>query len=151
MDTDLQYVVFQLAATSYALDIACVQEIIRLPTLTEVPQALPYVVGITNLRGSIVPVMDLRQRCGLDAAAPTQATRVVVVQQGSHSLGLIVDAVDQVTTIPASTIEPLATMVQDAREHRLLLGVARLEDRLVLLLNLAKIVAQDDLEAIVAA
>lgn len=151
MDTDLQYVVFQLAATSYALDIACVQEIIRLPTLTEVPQALPYVVGITNLRGSIVPVMDLRQRCGLEAAAPTPATRVVVVQQGSHSLGLIVDAVDQVTTIPTSTIEPLATMVQDAREHQLLLGVARLEDRLVLLLDLAKIVAQDDLEAIAAA
>jgi purine-binding chemotaxis protein CheW len=66
-------------------------------------------------------------------------------------LGFIVDAVDQVTTIPTSTIEPLATMVQDAREHRLLLGVARLEDRLVLLLDLAKIVTQDDIEAIAAA
>jgi purine-binding chemotaxis protein CheW len=149
MDTDQQYVIFQLANTSYALDIATVQEIIRLPALTQVPQALPYVVGITNLRGSIVPVLDLRQRCGLVAGSPTPATRVVVVQQGSHNLGLIVDAVDEVTTIPITAIEPVASVVQDARAQRLLLGVARLEERLVLLLDLSK-VAQDQEEALAA-
>ena len=150
MDTDRQFVIFQLASGSYALDIASVQEIIRLPTLTQVPQALPYVVGITNLRGTIVPVLDLRQRCGLPAAEPTAATRVVVVQLGSHSLGLIVDSVDEVTIIPAGAVEPVAAIVQESRERQLLLGVARLEDRLVLLLDLDKIVAQDEQEALAA-
>ena len=120
-----------------------------MPALTQVPQALPYVVGITNLRGSIVPVLDLRQRCGLVAGPPTPATRVVVVQQGDHNLGLIVDAVDEVTTIPTGVIEPVATVVHDARAQRLLLGVARLEERLVLLLDLSK-VAQDQEEALAA-
>ena len=148
MNTDQQFVLFQLAKTTYALDIACVEEIVRMPALTPIPQALPCVVGITNLRGSIVPVLDLRQRCGLAASAATVATRVVVVQQASHKLGLIVDAVDEVTTIPAASVEPVATVIQDAREQRLLLGVARLDDRLVLLLDLTKIVAQDDEQAL---
>lgn len=150
MDADHQYVIFQLASGSYALDIASVQEIIRLPTLTQVPQALPYVVGITNLRSTIVPVLDLRQRCALPAAEPTAATRVVVVQLGSLSLGLIVDSVDAVTLIPAGAVEPVATMMQESRERQLLLGVARLADRLVLLLDLEKVVAQDEQEALAA-
>ena len=144
MDADQQFVLFQLASVSYAVAIASVQEIIRLPALTQVPQALPHVVGITNLRGSIVPVLDLRQRCGLAATEPTAATRVVVVQQGSHRMGLIVDSVDEVTTIPADSIEPVAALVHDGRAGQLLLGVARLQDRLVLLLDLAKVVAQGD-------
>jgi purine-binding chemotaxis protein CheW len=148
MDADQQFVIFELATGYYALDITSVQEIIRLPTLTQVPQALPYIVGITNLRSAIVPVLDLRRRCGLPATEPTAATRVVVVQQGSHNLGLIVDSVDAVTNIPADAVEPVTAIVQNAREHQLLLGVARLEDRLVLLLDLAKVVAQDDQDAL---
>jgi purine-binding chemotaxis protein CheW len=144
MDTDQQFVLFQLASASYAVAIASVQEIIRLPALTQVPHALPHVVGITNLRGTIVPVLDLRQRCGFPAAEPTAATRVVVVQQGCHSLGLIVDSVDEVTTIAADSVQPVAAIVQDSGEQRLLLGVARLQDHLVLLLDLAKVVAQED-------
>ena len=148
MDNDQQYVIFTLSTSSYALDIACVQEIIRLPALTQIPQALPYVVGIINLRGSIVPVLDLRQRCGLPAGEATAATRVVVVQQASHNLGLIVDGVDEVTTIPVAAIEPVADIVRGASAQRMLLGVARLDDRLVLLLDLSKIVAREDLEAL---
>ena len=148
MDTDQQFVIFQLASGSYAVAIASVQEIMRLPALTQVPQALPHIVGITNLRGSIVPVLDLRRRCGLLATEPTSATRVVVVQQGSHRLGLIVDSVDEVTTIPADSVEPVAAIVHDGRAGQILLGVARLQDRLVLLLDLAKVVAQDDLDAL---
>jgi purine-binding chemotaxis protein CheW len=148
IDTERQFVVFQLASGSYALDIASVQEIIRLPILTQVSQALPYVVGITNLRSTIVPVLDLRRRCALPAAETTPATRVVVVQQGSHGLGLIVDSVDEVTAIPAGAVEPVAAIVQESRDRQLLLGVARLEDRLVLLLDLGKVVAPDDQEAL---
>jgi purine-binding chemotaxis protein CheW len=107
-------------------------------------------VGITNLRSSIVPVLDLRRRCGLPAAEPTAATRVVVVQQGSQSLGLIVDSVDEVTIITAGAVEPVAGIVQDTHERQLLLGVARLEERLVLLLDLAKVMAHDDLETVAA-
>jgi purine-binding chemotaxis protein CheW len=150
MDADRQFVIFRLAAGSYAVDIASVQEIIRLPTLTQVPHALPFVVGITNLRSTIVPVLDLRRRCALPAAEPTAATRVVVVQLASHSLGLIVDSVDEVTIIPAAAVESVAAIVQESRERQLLLGVVRLEDRLVLLLDLDKMVAQDEQEALAA-
>jgi purine-binding chemotaxis protein CheW len=73
---------------------------------------------------------------------------VVVVQQGSQSLGLIVDSVDEVTIIPDGAVEPVSAIVQTTHERQLLLGVARLEERLVLLIDLAKVVAHDDLEAL---
>jgi purine-binding chemotaxis protein CheW len=120
-----------------------VQEIIRLPALTPVPKALPYVEGIINLRGSIVPVLDLRRRCGLPAEDATAATRVVVVQTEQHRLGLIVDRVVEVSTIPACAVEPVTGFVRHERARHLLLGVARMVDRLVLVLDLAQVIPQN--------
>src|SRR5664279_4804755 len=96
VDGDLQVVIFRLAAGSYAVDIAAVREIIRPQSITVVPQAPPFVVGVINLRSSIVPVLDLRSRCGLPPAEPTKDSRVVVVQVNDQSVGLQVDAVSEV-------------------------------------------------------
>lgn len=148
MDAGRQYLIIQLVGTSYALDIGSVQEIIRLPALTPMPQAIPGVVGLTNLRSSIVPVLDLRQCCGLPTSPPTAATRVVVVQQTEQRLGLVVDGVDEVTTLPAASIEPVAAIVHDGRAERLVSGVARVENRLVLLLDLRAVLTREQDDAL---
>ena len=134
MDTDQQFVIFQLAAGSYAMDIASVQEIIRLPTLTMVP----HIVGITNLRGSIVPVLDMPRRCELSAAEPTAATWVVV-QHDAHNPGLMVDSVGEVAIIPASAAKPVAAPLQKSYERQILPGVAQLEERLIVVPGVAQL------------
>jgi len=136
---DRQVVIFRLAEGSYAIDIAAVREIIRPQALTTVPQAPPCVVGVINLRSSIVPVLDLRRRCGLPPIDATRDSRVVVVQVGDQSVGLQVDAVSEVTTLPPDIIEPAAGLIRgDGAQEGLLRGVARLDERLVMLLDLAR-------------
>lgn len=137
---DQQVVIFGLAESSYAIDIAAVREIIRPQPITVVPQAPAHIVGVINLRSDVVPVLDLRARCGLPAGGEDRATRIVVVQVGEQSVGLIVDAVSEVTTIPGGMIEPVAGMVRGKAEQRLLRGVARLDERLVMLLDLERVV-----------
>jgi purine-binding chemotaxis protein CheW len=137
-DTDQQVVIFRLGTGSYAVDIAAVNEIIRPQPITAVPQAPPFVVGVINLRSSIVPVLDLRSRCGLPAAEQTKDSRVVVVQVNDQSVGLQVDAVSEVTLLSPELIEPSAGLIRGASQEQLLIGVARLDDRLVMLLDLAQ-------------
>lgn len=135
---DQQVVIFRLDQSSYAVDIAAVREIIRPQPLTVVPHAPPCVLGVINLRSSIVPVLDLRQRCGLPSAEQTRDSRVVVVQVHDRSMGLLVDAVSEVIVLPGDTVEPAAGLVRGAENAGLLQGVARLEDRLILLLDLRR-------------
>jgi len=144
LTNEQQVVIFRLAASSYAIDIAAVREIIRFQPITAVPQAPEHIVGVINLRSSVVPVLDLHQRCGLPAAAQTRDTRIVVAQVDAQSVGLIVDAVSEVTTLPAGVVEPVEGVVRGEATRRLLRGVARREERLVLLLDLTRITALDD-------
>lgn len=136
-DLDQQVVIFRLAESSYAVEIAAVREIIRPQPITFVPQAPPFVVGVINLRSSIVPVLDLRRRCALPAGEETRDSRVVVVQVGDQSVGLQVDGVSEVISLPREVIEPASGLIRGAQEQ-LLRGVARLDDRLVMLLDLSK-------------
>lgn len=136
-DLDHQVVIFRLAESSYAIKIAAVREIIRPQPITVVPQAPPYVVGVINLRSSVVPVLDLRRRCGLPAGETTRESRVVVVQVDEQSVGLQVDAVSEVTMLSPEAIEPAAAVIRGQGAEQLLRGVARLEERLVMLLDLA--------------
>jgi purine-binding chemotaxis protein CheW len=137
---DQQVVVFRLEHTSYAVDIAAVSEIVRPQVLTEVPHPPPCVLGVINLRGSIIPVIDLRQRCGLPSVEQTRDTRIVVVQSEGRSVGLQVDAVSEVIVLPAEAIVSAVGLVRGAESANLLQGVARLEERLILLLDLTEVV-----------
>ncbi|MBA4180442.1 MAG: chemotaxis protein CheW [Anaerolinea sp.] len=128
-------VVFRLAQEYYALDIQSVQEIVRLQTITAIPGSDPWVEGITNLRGRVVPVIDLRRRCGVTANDPTPETRIVVVGSKSGMVGLIVDAVSEVMRIPADQVELPSSMVA-APENTFLRGIAKLDERLVSLMDL---------------
>ena len=133
--TEEHVVIFRLADEFYALDIQAVQEIVRMQTITSIPGSDVWVEGITNLRGRVVPVIDLRKRCGVDAGEYTAETRIVVVSSTTGMVGLIVDAVSEVMRIPGDQVEQPSAIVS-VPENTYLRGIAKLEDRLVSLMDL---------------
>ena len=131
----LQLVSFQLGREVFAIDILDVQEIIRLAEITPVPNAPHYVEGMVNLRGKIIPIINLRARFGLCVTDPTKDTRVVVVEVGHVILGFIVDSVEEVIRLPKECIEPLSPTGRGGADE-CQRGVARVNGCLVLLLDL---------------
>jgi purine-binding chemotaxis protein CheW len=103
-----QLVVFQLGADLYGVEISRVREIIRVQSVTKVPQAPAFVEGVITLRGKVIPVLDLHRRFGLAATEHTRATRIVVVEIGDQVGGIIVDRVTEVVRINTTTAEPLS-------------------------------------------
>src|SRR5579864_3892276 len=135
-----QLVVFQLGAELYGVEISRVHEIIRLQSVTRVPRAPAYVEGVINLRGKVIPVIDLRRRLGLPTAEHTRAGRIVVVEIGDQVVGVIVDGVSEVLRVNGATIEPPSPVVAGVEaEH--INGIAKLPDRLVILLDLDRVLA----------
>ena len=132
-----QFVAFRLADETYGIPIMLVHEIIRWCEVTRIPRSMPHIRGVVNLRGNVVPVMDLRMRLGLPPAPETPETRIVVVEIGSGVVGMIVDSVNQVIRIPTDSIEPPAELIADVDED-LITGVGKLEDELVILLDIGK-------------
>ncbi len=133
-----QVVVFDLAGESYGIEIGHVQEIIRLPAITSVPRAPACVEGVVNLRGRVIPVINLRARFGLPDGERGRASRIVVLETGGQTVGALVDSVSEVLRIPHKTIEPPGATLQGP-ETAHLRGIAKVEDRLVILLDLDKV------------
>ena len=138
-----QLVVFQLDAEFYGVDIARVHEIIRLQTITRVPRAPAFVEGVINLRGKVIPVVDLRKRFGLPTADHTRASRIVVVEIGDQVVGIVVDGVSEVLRVSESTIEPPSPVVAGI-DSEYIHGIAKLADRLVILLDLNRVMAREE-------
>lgn len=132
---EMQLVVFELGDESYGVDISRVQDINRMQEITEIPHAPDSVVGVINLRGRVIPVIDLRQRFGLPIAEHTKATRIVVVRMGENLIGMIVDAVLQVLRISADIVEPPSPVLASI-DSKYLRGIAKFDDHLVVLLDL---------------
>lgn len=135
MREEQQIVLCELAGELYGVDIARVEEIIRLPEITRVPRAPRAVEGVINLRGTVIPVVDLRKVLGLVQSEPTKSSRVVVVEVGEDTIGMIVDAVTEVLRVPAASVEPPSAVVTDL-DTTYLRGIAKLDGRLVMLLDL---------------
>lgn len=134
-----QVVVFELASESYGVDISRVREIIRPPAITAVPRAAWHIEGVINLRGRVIPVVNLRRRFGLPEAARERASRIVVVEVSGHIVGMAVDAVSEVLHIPSGAVEaPGATLASAETSH--LRGIAKLNDSLVILLDLDRVI-----------
>jgi purine-binding chemotaxis protein CheW len=138
-----QLVVFELSGESYGVAIGAVNTIIRMQPVTHVPRAPGFVEGVINLRGSIVPVIDLRQRFGLTASAETKASRIVVVETQVGLIGMIVDAVTETLSIAAEAVEPPASIVTTPESHYLR-GVAKVEERLIILLDVGRVLTADE-------
>jgi purine-binding chemotaxis protein CheW len=132
---ELQIVVCDLADEHYGLDIATVFEIIRHQPITPVPRSPAFVKGVINVRGQIIPVVDLRGRFNMSEVEPTKETRIVVAESSSTRVGLIVDSVSEVLLLPTDAIEPTPD-VAAGTDAEYLRGIAKLGDRLVLLIEL---------------
>ena len=135
---ELHLVTFQLEREVYGVPVDRVREVIRVGEITRVPQAPAHVRGVTNLRGRILPVVEVRTRLGLDPAALTPRSRIVVAEAKGRVLGVLVDAVLQVTRIPADTVQPAPEDVMTPQADWLA-GVARRSNGLLILLDLDKV------------
>ena len=130
----------RLAGEDYGVAITAVREIIRFQKATDVPQAPPYVEGIINLRGLVIPVVDLRKRFGLQIEAETAETRIVVVNVDSHTVGLVVDGVSEVIEVPGGSIEPVSSVAASTVTADLR-GIANLADWLIILIDLSSLLS----------
>lgn len=143
----LQLVSFSVANEEYGLDILRVQEIIRTQQLTRVPNLPEYVEGVINLRGKVIPVIALRRRLGLEPMDSDKNTRIVVVDVHGQTVGFIVDAVSEVLRISSDTVEPTPRIGQVEREY--IAGVGKLDSRLLLMLDLERLMNQAEIGATV--
>jgi purine-binding chemotaxis protein CheW len=129
---------FMLSDEEYAIDILEIKEIVRMQPVTPVPRSPAWLKGIVTLRGIIVPIFDLRSRLGLAEIPYDGETRIVVVYRGEEYAGLVVDRITQVMRAPASSVEPPPQTI-GLVEAEFIRGVARISDRLVILLQLAHV------------
>jgi purine-binding chemotaxis protein CheW len=137
---ELQLVVLRLGEQSYALDIADVREVIFVPVITAIPRQPRHVLGVLNLRGRVVPVVDLRLALGLEPIDTTGASRVLVAAQEGRLIGLLADEVSQVATVGRTAIEPVDPTVVDQTD-KYARGIVRVDGEIVVWLELARLVA----------
>jgi purine-binding chemotaxis protein CheW len=141
-----QLVVFELAGEFYGVDIGSVSTIIRMQDITAIPMSPEYVDGVINLRGSIIPVINLRKRFGLPVGKCTKASRIVVVE-ADDQIGMTVDAVVETLRLPVESIRPPSPVVSSV-DSDYLRGVGQQENRLVILLDISKALKSKEIESI---
>jgi purine-binding chemotaxis protein CheW len=142
-----QLVSFRIGEEEFGVDILMVQEIIRLPTITPIPNAPRFILGMINLRGKIIPVIDLRQRLkirGNRPAATDRKTRILIVEIYNHVTGFIVDSVSEVMKVPISEIEPTPHLVVSSIDAEYIRGVIKLANRLIILLDFRQILKSQE-------
>ncbi|NOX58752.1 MAG: chemotaxis protein CheW [Planctomycetes bacterium] len=140
-DDGLQLVGFRLADEEYGIDIMCVQEIILPGAMTELPQVPDFIRGLINLRGSIIPVIDLRMRFGLRVSQRTDASRVIVTEVQGRTVGIVVDAVSEVLRVSSDQIDPPATIGNV--EQAYIKGLVKLEHKLLILLEIEALLEEE--------
>lgn len=140
----LQLVSFNVGAEEFAVDILNVQEINRMAHLTRVPNAPVYISGVINLRGKVIPIIDLRRRLGLGNTINDGSTRIVVIEIDEKVVGFIVDKVNEVIRINKDITEAPPTMVSGI-DKDFITYIAKLEDRLLILLDLEKVIRKEDI------
>ncbi|MBN1368584.1 MAG: purine-binding chemotaxis protein CheW [Dehalococcoidales bacterium] len=139
-----QVAIFELNGETYGLDIGMVHEIIQMQPITRVPKAPFFVEGVINLRGKVIPVIDMGKRFGLDKVERTKNNRIVVVDINGTTIGIIVDAVTEVLRISNSAVETVSSVVT-AGDADYLQGIAKIGDRMIILLELGKMLSKDSM------
>jgi purine-binding chemotaxis protein CheW len=138
MEKELQVVGFRIGNETFGVRIGSVREIVRVPEITAVPSAPETIEGVINLRGKIIPVMDLRKRFGQSEIHPDKKNRILVVELENKLVGLIVNAASEVLKIAPSEIEPPGNVFAEG-ESSYVTGVGKLKGRLIILLDIAKL------------
>ncbi len=139
-----KYLTFLLGTESYGIEIVYVTEIIGVQTITSVPQLPEYIKGIINLRGKIIPVMDVRLRFGKTFREYNDRTCIIVIEIKQMSIGLIVDSVSEVLAIPEESIVPPPDFKSQTGKNRFIKAIGRLENDVKLLLDCEKLLTEND-------
>ncbi len=139
----LQLVSFKIANEEFGVDILNVQEINKMTTITKVPNAPEFVEGVINLRGRVIPIIDLRTRLKLERKEHDKDTRIIVVEIVGRTVGFIVDAVKEVLRIPMNITEAPPELVTGI-DSEFIRAVGKLEDRLLILIDLEKVLSSSD-------
>ncbi|MDP6667362.1 MAG: chemotaxis protein CheW [Dehalococcoidia bacterium] len=142
-----QLVVFDLNSEAYGVDISAVREIIRMQEITRVPRAPEFIEGIINLRGKVIPVGDLRARFSMPGTDRTEEHRIVVVDVEGTDIGMVVDAVKEVSRIPSNSIEPPSKVIT-TNDSAYLTGIVKTEEKLIILLDIAKVISDTETAAL---
>lgn len=141
---ELQLVTFTVGE-QYGVPISQVQEIIRVGVITKVPNTLPYMEGVINLRGRILPVLNLRKRLQLPERDMTKESRIVVTEIGEKVIGLLVDTVSHVMKVPAGLVDSPPDEILEV-DTDYITGVGKLDDRLIILLDLERLLQRDKID-----
>jgi purine-binding chemotaxis protein CheW len=147
-----QYLAFSLGRETFAMDIRSIREVIQFGAITEVPLMPPFIRGVINLRGSVVPVIDLGVRLDREATAVANRTCIVILElnggESQAELGVIVDHVSEVLSIGQSEVEPAPAFGSDLRSE-FIAGVAKVGDHFVIILDVNRVLSVDELAALV--
>ncbi len=138
-----QLISFSMGNEDYGVDIQTVKEVIRFKAITRLPKAPDFVKGVINLRGDIIPIIDLRERFGMEQKEYTDMTRVIVVEVDGRSIGTVVDSVSHVIRIEEGEIEPPPPCVGKISEEYIR-GVGKVDEKLVVLLNIDRILTAEE-------
>ncbi|MDQ6930863.1 MAG: chemotaxis protein CheW [Candidatus Eremiobacteraeota bacterium] len=139
----IQVVSFHLGREEYGVDISQVQEIIRMVDITHVPRAPHFMEGVINLRGQLIPIIDLRTRFGMERSEHTKNTRIVVTEIATKRVGIIVDSVSEVLNLPVENVEEAPEMIAGVGTEYIS-GVGKVNDRLIILLELEKVISTQE-------
>ena len=139
----MQVVSFHLGSEEYGVDISQVQEIIRMVEITHVPRAPRFMEGVINLRGQLIPIIDLRTRFGMQRGEQTKSTRIVVTEIGSKRVGIVVDSVSEVINIPLEQVENAPDMIAGVGTEYIQ-GVGKVNERLIILLDLTMVITGEE-------
>ncbi|MCA9256375.1 MAG: chemotaxis protein CheW [Phycisphaerales bacterium] len=138
-----QIVSFRLANEEYGVNIMRVQEIILPGAITEMPEVPDYICGLINLRGHVIPIVDMRKRFGLPISERDEHTRIIVVNVGSRTIGMVVDAVNEVLRISEDQLEPPPSSIVGI-EHVYIKALVKFEDKLLILLDIESILSREE-------
>ncbi len=144
-DEIVQWVTFRLADETYGINVMQVQEVLRVTEIAPVPGAPHYVLGIINLRGNVVTVVDTRIRLGLETTEVTDATRIVIIEGTKHVVGILVDCVAEVVDLHASDLESAPNVGND-ESAKYIQGVASRDNELLILVDLNKLLTDEEWE-----
>lgn len=139
----IKVVSFRLGSEEYGVDIGQVQEIIRLVAITHVPRAPRFMEGVINLRGQLIPIIDLRTRFGMRRTDSTKQTRIIVTEIGSKKVGIVVDSVSEVLDIPVENVEDAPEMIAGVGTEYIQ-GVGKMNDRLIIMLDLTMVISENE-------
>ena len=144
----VQLVVFQLGGEEFGVDIMQVQEIIRIPEATRIPQSPEYVKGVINLRGRIIVVINLDTRFGMQTKEIDDNSRIIIVEIGKNVVGMVVDSVSEVMRLGESKIETAPEIIASKVRADYIKGVGKLDDRLLILLDFEKVLNEDEMKQV---